>query len=131
MKARASALYVRQAAASSASRAWASPSAVSGILASPASSAPPTTRIRGEPYELTATAASAPPPISPPSIGSVPSGKRIRAQETPTSAAIAHQDRGAVRRSSYDCMAPAWHGGAGPLRARVGSALVSGTDEPR
>ena len=53
-RARVSALCVRQARASSASSTSASPSAATGIRASPATSEPATTRIRAEPYELTA-----------------------------------------------------------------------------
>lgn len=100
MNARVSALWVRQARASSASSTSGTPSAVTGIFASPATSAPPTTRIRAEPYELTAIADSAEPPISPPSIGRVPSGSRISAMATPAMTAMTHQERGAVRRSS-------------------------------
>ena len=61
------------------------PSAASGILASPATSEPPTTRMRTEPYELTTPIATAPPPTRPTSIGSVPSGSRISAPQTPNS----------------------------------------------
>ncbi len=100
MKARVSALWVRQARASSASRTSGVPSAARGIFASPATRASPTTLIRTEPYELTATAARATPPIRPPIMGRGPSGSRITPMAIPTRTAMNHQERGAVRRSS-------------------------------
>src|SRR5689334_13001326 len=55
----------------------------------------------------------------------------MRAKETPTRNEISHQERGAVRRSSYGvaqgCMNPSWARCENTADARVRSAAVSGT----
>src|SRR2546425_7719422 len=100
MKERVSALYDGQAIASSGSSTTASPSASTGIFASPATREPATTRIRAEPYELTTAVDSAVPATNAPRNGRVPKGRAIRPHAIPADTAINHHERGTVRRSS-------------------------------